>query len=393
MPPLLKGLRREHTAFFFAFHTPLPLPGCSRSGSNPGYSITVFVVLSSSFPDFIGWVYTNAPMGVYCFSICFSKTGNDQKGGVPCPKKHTIYCLGEVLLALDADAPLAHAESFRPRLGGDAAVLAQACAAQGGCASLLAQLGEDPFGHRAASTLAAAGVDTTHASFSRTLPTALLFEAGGEALSYRVRTAGLQFAPEQLEPGLFQPGDALLFASSGLCDSPLRYTHLAALTAARDAGALTCFVPCLEPALWPQPEREAALREVTRQLLPRADIVLSPRKSWNFCSARRRCGWRFSSLAGAHPAGAFGPRRGHPRLYPHEPCILAGALPPCPAAGRQGALLFAAKKQHAGKTAPPHHQAVTNDLIRNAQSPRRSAGALLRKVSNSEKIVGCLVSG
>ena len=80
--------------------------------------------------------------------------------------KHTIYCLGEVLLALDADAPLAHAESFRPRLGGDAAVLAQACAAQGGRASLLAQLGEDPFGQRAASTLAAAGVDTTHASFS-----------------------------------------------------------------------------------------------------------------------------------------------------------------------------------------------------------------------------------
>ena len=159
--------------------------------------------------------------------------------------KHTIYCLGEVLLALDADAPLAHAESFRPRLGGDAAVLAQACAAQGGRASLLAQLGEDPFGQRAASTLAAAGVDTAHTRFSHTLPTALLFEAGGEALSYRVRTAGLQFAPEQLEPGLFQPGDALLFASSGLCDSPLRYTHLAALTAARDAGALTCFVPCL----------------------------------------------------------------------------------------------------------------------------------------------------
>lgn len=188
--------------------------------------------------------------------------------------KHTIYCLGEVLLALDADAPLAHAENFRPRLGGDAAVLAQACAAQGGRASLLAQLGEDPFGQRAASTLAAAGVDTAHTRFSRTLPTALLFEADGEALSYRAHTAGLQFAPEQLEPGLFQPGDALLFASSGLCDSPLRYTHLAALTAARDAGALTCFAPCLEPALWPQSEGEAALREVTRQLLPRADIVL-----------------------------------------------------------------------------------------------------------------------
>ena len=221
--------------------------------------------------------------------------------------KHTIYCLGEVLLALDADAPLAHAESFRPRLGGDAAVLAQACAAQGGRASLLAQLGEDPFGHRAASTLAVAGVDTTHASFSRTLPTALLFEAGGEACSYRVRTAGLQFAPEQLEPGLFQPGDALLFASSGLCDSPLRYTHLAALTAARDAGALTCFVPCLEPALWPQPEGEAAPREVTRQLLPGQTLSFSPRKSWNFCSARRRCGWRFSLSCGGTPSWCFWP--------------------------------------------------------------------------------------
>lgn len=33
-------------------------------------------------------------------------------------------------------------------------------------------------------------------------------------------------------------------------------------------------MPCLEPALWPQPEGEAAPREVTRQLLPRADIVI-----------------------------------------------------------------------------------------------------------------------
>lgn len=54
--------------------------------------------------------------------------------------KHTIYCLGEVLLALDADAPLAHAESFRPRLGGDAAVLGTGLCRAGGCASLLAQL-------------------------------------------------------------------------------------------------------------------------------------------------------------------------------------------------------------------------------------------------------------
>lgn len=298
-------------------------------------------------------------------------------------QKHTIYCLGEVLLALDADAPLAHAESFWPRLGGDAAVLAQACAAQGGCASLLAQLGEDPFGHRAAFTLAAAGVDTAHASFSRTLPTALLFEAGGEALSYRVRTAGLQFAPEQLEPGLFQPGDALLFASSGLCDSPLRYTHLAALTAARDAGGpdLLCALSGACP-LAPAGGRSGPAGGHPAAAPPGRHCHSHHGRAGIFVRHGGDAGGAFPSLAGAHPAGAFGPRRGHPRLYQHEPCILAGTLPPCPAAGRQGALLFAAKKQHAGKTAPPHHQAVTNDLIRNAQSPRRPAGALLRKVSN-----------
>lgn len=297
--------------------------------------------------------------------------------------KHTIYCLGEVLLALDADAPLAHAESFRPRLGGDAAVLAQACAAQGGCASLLAQLGEDPFGHRAASTLAAAGVDTTHASFSRTLPTALLFEAGGEARSYCVRTAGLQFAPEQLEPGLFQPGDALLFASSGLCDSPLRYTHLAALTAAPGCRGpdLLCALPGACP-LAPAGKGSGPAGGHPAAAPPGRHCHSHHGRAGIFVRHGGDAGGAFPSPAGAHPTGAFGSRRGHPRLYPHEPCILAGALPPCPAAGRQGALLFAAKKQHAGKTAPPHHQAVTNDLIRNAQSPRRPAGALLRKVSN-----------
>lgn len=191
------------------------------------------------------------------------------------PPKHTIYCLGEVWLALDADAPLTSAEAFRPRVGGTIATLARACAAQGGTVSLLAQLGEDAFGHRLADALAEDGVDLSRMHFSEAFPTPLVFGAGEQSpLSYRRHAAGLHYAPEQLEPGLFQAGDALLFASSGLCDSPLRYTHLAALTAARDAGTLTCFSPCLEPALWPQAEGEAVLREITRQVLPLADIAV-----------------------------------------------------------------------------------------------------------------------
>lgn len=199
------------------------------------------------------------------------------------PPKHTIYCLGEVWLALDADTPLTSAETFRPRVGGAAAALARACAAQGSAVSLLAQLGEDAFGHRLADALMADGVDLRQVPFSKALPTPLVFGAGEQRLlPYRHHAAGLHYAPEQLEPGLFQAGDALLFASSGLCDSPLRYTHLTALTAARDAGTLTCFAPCLEPTLWPQAEGEAALREITRQVLPLADIAILTAEELDF---------------------------------------------------------------------------------------------------------------
>lgn len=199
------------------------------------------------------------------------------------PSKHTIYCLGEVWLALDADAPLTSTETFRPRAGGVTAILARACAAQGSTVSLLAQLGEDSFGHRLAYALTADGVDLSRMHFSKALPTPLVFGAGSShPLPYRHHAAGLRYSPEQLDMELFQPGDALLFASSGLCDSPLRYTHLAALTAARDAGALSCFAPCLEPTLWPQTEGEAALREITRQVLPLADITILTAEELDF---------------------------------------------------------------------------------------------------------------
>ena len=49
----------------------------------------------------------------------------------------TLYCLGEAWLELNSTAPLASAETFSPRMGGSAASLALAYAAQGGRASLL----------------------------------------------------------------------------------------------------------------------------------------------------------------------------------------------------------------------------------------------------------------
>lgn len=182
-----------------------------------------------------------------------------------------LYVLGEAWWALDAAGPLEKADTFTPRLSGSAALLAESFAALGGPCALLSQLGDDPFGHRLAAALANAGVDTSHLCFTPAACTPLVFAGGGDLLPCRSPSAELLYAPEQLPPRLFAPQDALAFSSACLVDSPMRHAHLAALAAARDAGALVCFLPCLRPALWPGAE---AMAETVRLFLPRADVVV-----------------------------------------------------------------------------------------------------------------------
>lgn len=183
----------------------------------------------------------------------------------------TLYCLGEAWLELNSTAPLASAETFSPRMGGSAASLALAYAAQGGRASLLTQLGEDAFGHRIADALSAAGVDISRVCFTSRAPTPLLFDGGGEQLGCRTRSSELLYAPEQLGADWAADAEMLAFSSACLVDSPCRYTHLAALDTARTAGVPVCFVPSLRPALWPG---EKTLRDTVMQFLPFADILL-----------------------------------------------------------------------------------------------------------------------
>lgn len=183
----------------------------------------------------------------------------------------TLYALGEAWLLLQADAALSEAARFQPRVGGFAAALGTAFAAQGGHVSLLTQLGNDPFGHRIAAQLAVRGVDESRLLFTDKAPTSLLFtDTGAFPLSYRQSSAELLYSSEQLPPQLFQPGDVLAFSSACLVDSPMRHTHLAALAAARDAGVLVSFTPKAAPGLWAAP---GILAETVRLFLPQADVV------------------------------------------------------------------------------------------------------------------------
>ena len=183
----------------------------------------------------------------------------------------TLYCLGEAWLELNSTAPLASAKTFSPRMGGSAASLALAYAAQGGRASLLTQLGEDAFGHRIADALSTAGVDISRVCFTSRAPTPLLFDGGGEQLGCRTRSSELLYAPEQLGADWAADAEMLAFSSACLVDSPCRYTHLAALDTARTAGVPVCFVPLSPPGSL---ARREALRDTVLQFLPFADILL-----------------------------------------------------------------------------------------------------------------------
>ena len=213
----------------------------------------------------------------------------------------TLYCLGEAWLELNSTAPLASAETFSPRMGGSAASLALAYAAQGGRASLLTQLSEDAFGHRIADALSTAGVDISRVCFTSRAPTPLLFDGGGEQLGCRTRSSELLYAPEQLGADWAADAEMLAFSSACLVDSPCRYTHLAALDTARTAGVPVCFVPSLRPALWPG---EKTLRDTVMQFLPFADILLLTADEMELLlDTREYQVGLFALLRGAYPAG------------------------------------------------------------------------------------------
>ena len=154
----------------------------------------------------------------------------------------SVLCLGEVWLELNAATAPELTETFRAQTGGWGAGFCRQYAALGGQAALLAQLGADPFGRKLAARLARDGVDCSLLCFTDAFPTPVVFTGTDTALPYRAHTAGLALGPEQLEAAPFRGASAFCFSSTGLVDSPLRLAHLEALAAARDAGALTCFV-------------------------------------------------------------------------------------------------------------------------------------------------------
>ena len=190
----------------------------------------------------------------------------------------TLYAIGEALIDMipsKTGCSFAEVPSFSPRVGGAPANVCGAYARLGGDSALLTQLGDDPFGHKIIDELAACGIDTSHICLTDKANTALAFvslEADGNRTFsfYRKPSADLLYAPEQVDTSLFANAYALHFCSVSLVDSPMRYAHLAAIAAAREAGAIVSFDPNLRFPLWPDRDM---LRGTVLQFLPLSNIL------------------------------------------------------------------------------------------------------------------------
>ena len=162
-----------------------------------------------------------------------------------------LVTIGEALIDFIPDkkgCDFDEVTAFSPKVGGAPANVCAAFAKLGGRAKMLTQLGDDLFGHKIISELSRLGVDTSCISITDTANTALAFVSldvhGNREFSfYRTPSADMLYPPENVRAEFFDNAYALHFCSVDLGDFPMRDAHLAAISKAREKGAIISFDP------------------------------------------------------------------------------------------------------------------------------------------------------
>ncbi len=180
-----------------------------------------------------------------------------------------IISLGECMVELYSEEPIARAGSFHRAYGGDTLNTLVAAARLGASTGYVTRVGDDPFAAFLLESWRAEGIDVSHArlveGFNGLYFISLLPDGEREFTYYRRGSAASTMTPADLDPASI--GGARVLHVSGIS----RETVLAAVRLAREQGVLVSYDPNLRRKLWPSlAEARAALHEV----LPLADIVL-----------------------------------------------------------------------------------------------------------------------
>ncbi|MCC9000495.1 MAG: PfkB family carbohydrate kinase [Candidatus Contendobacter sp.] len=171
-------------------------------------------------------------------------------------------CLGELLIDFVPTVTgvnLIEAPAFIKAAGGAPGNVAVGLARLGVRSAFMGKVGDDPFGHFLANTLAEVGVDVSPLRFSAEARTALAFvslRADGERefMFYRHPSADMLFTPREVDVDAIQHAKLLHFGSISLIGEPSRSATLYAVDAARAAGCLVSYDPNLRLPLWPDAE-------------------------------------------------------------------------------------------------------------------------------------------
>ena len=189
-----------------------------------------------------------------------------------------VICLGELLIDFVptvTPTTLIDAPAFKKAPGGAPANVAVGLARLGVSSGFMGKVGDDPFGHFLAQTLADAGVDVGCLLFTAKARTALTFvslraDGDREFMFYRHPSADMLFAPAEVDPEAIRSAKLLHYGTISLIGEPSRSATLHAIDLARDAGCIVSCDPNLRLALWPD---RAAAREGLLHAIAQAQVV------------------------------------------------------------------------------------------------------------------------
>jgi fructokinase len=167
-----------------------------------------------------------------------------------------ILAMGEVLvdfIVADGATALDSAETFAARSGGAPANASVAAARLGLASAFCGVVGDDPFGSRLQSELAAEGVDTSRLRQSGEASTTIAFawkDPGGDGHFWLLRGADAQLSEADVASASITSLGALVVGSVALSAQPSRSAIERAVGLAHQAGIPVVFDVNLRPSLW-----------------------------------------------------------------------------------------------------------------------------------------------
>ncbi|KAL5068440.1 hypothetical protein RYX36_019327 [Vicia faba] len=189
-----------------------------------------------------------------------------------------VISFGEMLIDFVPDTSgvsLAESLGFLKAPGGAPANVACAIAKLGGNAAFIGKVGEDEFGRMLANILKNNGVNTDGVLFDKEARTALAFvtlrkDGEREFMFYRNPSADMLLTESELKMDLIKKAKIFHYGSISLITEPCRSAHMAAMKAAREAGALLSYDPNVRLPLWPSAE---AARSGIKSIWLEADFI------------------------------------------------------------------------------------------------------------------------